>query len=131
MRFLLLIIFLISFIAGCINNNEVPSDIFNREKMQAIMWDMIQADAFTQQFIKKDSLKNPAEENARLQKLIFRIHKVTKEEFYKSYNYYKDHTDLMRTMLDSMLVHAERSRIKPDNRFQRDKLKKFSVNRLK
>jgi len=82
--------------------------------MQAVLWDVIQADAFTTDFIKKDSFKNAAAENLKLQQQIFAIHKVTKADFYKSYDYYKTNTAEFRKIIDSMIVQTERKKnIKP------------------
>jgi len=76
------------------------------------MWDIIGADVFTEQFIKKDSVKNPSMENMKLQNKIFAIHKITKVDFYKSYQYYLAHADQMKIILDSITSKAERDRTK-------------------
>lgn len=59
---------------------------------------------------KKDSLRNPELENAELQNKIFELHKVTRSDYYKSYNYYITQTDIMTVLLDSMIAKAERDR---------------------
>ena len=71
--------------------------------MQNVLWDVLRADAFTYDFVKKDSTKKPEQELAKLQQQIFAIHKISKEEFYKSYEYYKIHPELMQPILDSMI----------------------------
>ena len=78
--------------------------------MQAVLWDIIRVDAFTSNFIKKDSSKNVVAENAKLQKQVFATHKVTEEGFYKSYNYYKKNTMLLKSVLDSMITSANKTR---------------------
>ena len=98
------------FIVGCNNKTSTPSGILGREKMQLVMWDMIRADVYTEQFIKKDSSKNIAIENVKLQNAIFLIHKVTRSQYYKSYDYYISHTDLIRVVLDSMSAKADREK---------------------
>ncbi len=103
---------LLFFILGCSNNQNKYSGIFPKEKMQAVMWDIIGAEVFTEQFIKKDSLKNPLMENMQLQNKIFAIHKITRLDFYKSYDYYLAHADQMRIILDSITAKAERDRTK-------------------
>lgn len=99
-------------ILGCSNNRRKFSGILPKEKMQAVLWDIIGADVFTEQFIKKDSLKTPSIENMQLQNKIFAIHKITKVDFYKSYDYYTAHADQMRIILDSITAKAERDRTK-------------------
>ena len=91
------------FIISCQNKNDIPTGILKPDKMQAILWDVIKADAFTTEFIKKDSAKNTENENLKLQQQIFAIHHVSKENFYKSYNYYKTQTPVLKTILDSMM----------------------------
>jgi hypothetical protein len=103
-------LFILLLIACSCNNR--PKDILPPSKMKAVLWDYIQADTFTTDYISKDSSKNPALENAGLQKTIFNFHHVTKEEFYKSYNYYLKHGNEMQVMLDSIVVQKNRDRQK-------------------
>jgi hypothetical protein len=91
----IIVIILIGCLAGCSNKNGLPSGVLNKDTMQAVLWDVIQSESFTVQFIKKDTLKNPSAENAKLQQQIFAIHKISKEDFYKSYNYYTGHSELI------------------------------------
>lgn len=79
-------------------------------KMQEVMWDMLLADAYTQKYLKHDSTKNEKAENAVLQQKVFQLHKINKEDFYASYEYYNNHPDIMRTILDSINVKAEKGR---------------------
>jgi hypothetical protein len=94
-------------LAGC---NRNTARILPPDKMEAVLWDIIRADVFTQNFVKKDSLRNPVMENLKLQDQVFTKHQVTKTDFYKSYDYYINHSDLMKIILDSMSAKAERDR---------------------
>lgn len=96
------------FLHACSNKDEIPPGVLKPEKMKVVLWDVIKADAFTTLFVKKDSTKNAAAENLKLHQQIFAIHKITKEEFYNSYDYYKTNTPLFKNMLDSMIVNADR-----------------------
>ena len=98
--------------AGCKKKNDLPSGILKNDKMQAVLWDVILAEAYTTQYIKKDSLKNDSLENAKFQQEIFAIHNISKKEFYDSYNYYTVHSELMRSLLDSLTVKGEREKEK-------------------
>lgn len=111
MRIAAFIIF-ISCLAGCKSRDEVPSGILKFDKMQAVLWDVIQAEALTTQFKKKDSLINAPLENVKLQQQIFAEHQTSKEEFYKSYQYYSQRIQVMRSMLDSITTVAERNKYK-------------------
>lgn len=95
---------------SCGSKDEIPETILKPDKMQAVLLDVIKAQAFTDQYIKKDSTKNAEKENLKMQQEIFNIHHVSKEEFYKSYDYYKTHTALFNQMLDSITVQDERNK---------------------
>ena len=97
---------------SCANKDTNLKGILSKEKMQAVMWDIIEADVFIEQFVKKDSSKNAAVENMQLQNKIFTLHKVSRSDFYMSYDYYVEHVNLMKEMLDSMTVIGERNRSK-------------------
>ena len=98
------------FLFSCGDKNAVPSGILKPEKMQIVLWDVLRADAFTFNFITKDSAKIPEAENVKLQQQVFAIHKVSKEEFYKSFEYYKAHPNLMQPILDSLVNKATRDK---------------------
>ena len=83
--------------------------------MQAVLWDVIKADAFTTEVIQKDTAKNAAEENLKLQQQIFTMHHISKNDFYRSFDYYKTHTPVLRVILDSMIVQAGRNRYRTDS----------------
>lgn len=109
MKFLMTVI-LFCCIAGCADKTK--GNLLSLEKMEVVMWDIIGADVFTEQFIKKDSLKKKIAplENVELQNKIFAIHKVSRDDYYKSYEYYVGRADLMKLMLDSISARAERDR---------------------
>ena len=108
MKQLLFCIMLCVTIVACKNKNTSADTIIASDKMEKVLWDIYQADAFTENFQKKDSSKNFKIENTGLQKKIFDLHKVSKESFYKSYQYYSSHPDIMHIMLDSITSKAER-----------------------
>ena len=95
---------------SCRSKSKLPADVLKPDKMRAVLWDVIKADVFTAEFIKKDSSKNAASENLKLQQQIFAIHKISKADFYRSYDYYKAHTEIFKQVMDSMVVRAEKDR---------------------
>jgi hypothetical protein len=101
----IIIILLIGFcVASCKDKNALPAGILSKEKMQAVLWDVINAEAFTNSYIKRDTTKNKnlVLEDAKLQHQVFAINNVTKDEFYTSYDYYRMHPDLLLAVLDSI-----------------------------
>lgn len=108
----------IVFFTSCGNKNKIPSQVLPPNKMEAVLWDVIKAEAFTTQFIKKDSTKKPEIENYKLQQKIFALHHISEKDFYTSYDYYKKNSSLLKNILDSMGVHAQEEKhlkIKPFN----------------
>ena len=103
---------LLLFLISCGDKQVPEGKILSSDKMQSVMWDILQAEAYTDLYLKKDSSKNIYLQNAGLQKKIFLLHKISKEDFYKSYDYYSNHSTDMRILLDSISVKAERNRSK-------------------
>lgn len=96
---------------SCGKKSGVPPGIIQPSQMQLVFWDYIRADALTTQQQKNNNTSHEAiAENVKLQKQVFAIHKVTKEEFYQSLNYYKAHPVLMRTLMDSIVNKANKER---------------------
>lgn len=106
------VFFCLVIFTSCGNKDKVPSDILRPDKMQAVLWDFIKAEAFTYEILKKDSTKNATAENLMLQNKIFTIHRITRNSFYKSYDYYKANPGKMKVMIDSMIIQEERNRYK-------------------
>ncbi len=90
------------------SGSDVPNGILPPEKMQAVLWDFIRADIFANEFVRRDTSKNADIENIRLQQQVFKLHKVTKKEFYDSYDYYLKHQAIMRGMMDTMVNRQQR-----------------------
>ncbi len=91
------------FLFSC-SKRKIPGNVLGMEKMQAVYWDYIQADVFANEFVRRDSSKDMLIESARLQNKVFALHKVSKETFYKSYQYYLGKPLLLKELLDTMLV---------------------------
>jgi hypothetical protein len=84
--------------------------ILEPAKMQAVLWDIIQLEAYSQLIVAPDSVKMNAKKNALLQQKIFFLHGVSKEQYYKSYDFYNARTETMRIILDSITTKADRNR---------------------
>lgn len=99
--------FVLAFVIfACKDDKKLPSGILKQKQMTDVLWDVMRADAYTKNYIAKDSTKNSLAENVKLQQQIFAIHHTTKEEFYTSFAYYKNHTELMKVVLDSVTTKA-------------------------
>ena len=103
MRTGLIIFCFFLFITGCKNKNKVPGGIIQQKKMQSILWDMMRADQFLGDFVlKKDSTLNKKIESIKLYGKVFAIHQISKEQFMKSFSFYKSHPALFKAIMDSL-----------------------------
>lgn len=97
--------------AGCSDKNSVPRGILPRDKMEEVMWDMAQADQYAVLYLSKDSGHiDQKAETLRLYDEVFRLHKITRAEFRKSYHYYLDHPELNQLLFDSVITRGSRAR---------------------
>ena len=88
---------------SCKGKDRVPGDILPEKKMQAILWDMMRADQFLTDFVlNKDTTINKEKESQRFYQQVYSIHKVTKEEFRKSFEFYRSHPSLLKDLMDSI-----------------------------
>ena len=96
---------------SCIDKTKVPSGVLPHEKMEAVMWDVIQSEQYSNSYLTKDSAKLDLKlENLKLYDAVFRLHHVSREEFTKSYQYYMSRADLSETLFDSLLQKGNRLR---------------------
>jgi hypothetical protein len=98
-------------IISCTDRDKVPSGIIPRDKMEKVLWDMIQADQYAALYLVKDSAHiNVKMETLKLYEQVFQLNKVSRDEFKESYLYYLDRPDLTRPMFDSLLAEGNRLR---------------------
>jgi hypothetical protein len=111
------------FFYGCSDKEKKDSSILSEKQMTDVMWDLMRADQFVQDFVMKDSTKNKKEESLRLYEEIFRMHHTTAEQFKKSQAYYQSNPLLFRPIIDSLakkqpiVAYPVRS-LAPDSNFQ-------------
>lgn len=102
---------LILFLASCTTRERIPNGIYDKDKMQAVLWDMLLADRFSAQYLLKDSARmNVKEETFKLYEQVFAVHQTSREAFVKSYRYYLNRPDLTKEIFDSLTSRATRSR---------------------
>lgn len=88
---------------GCGQKREVPAGVLPRVQMQAVLWDLMRADQFLMDYVfRKDSALDKLTESQRYYQYIFAQHKISKEQFEKSFSWYQDHPTIFRALLDSI-----------------------------
>jgi hypothetical protein len=98
--------------AGCSEKDKIPSGVIGKDEMEKIIWDMMLADQYSANYLIKDSARvNVKMETLKLYETVFRLHKVTRDEFRKSFEFYQGRPDITRTMFDSLLAKGNRARM--------------------
>ena len=108
-HFLYCIVF--SVFAGCTpKEKKIPKDILPINKMKLIVWDMTEAGAYAE-YVKekrKDTTIKTTSTASLVQ--VLKLHKISKEDFFKSFNFYQSHPILNKELFDSVNSYAQRQR---------------------
>jgi Domain of unknown function (DUF4296) len=103
MRILFFLLITAVLITGCTKKNRIPSNVLSPAKMQAVLWDMMRADQFLTDYVfARDTSKNKEKESIRMYEQIFVFHKINKEEFTKSFAFYRSHPLHLQVIMDSI-----------------------------
>lgn len=82
-----------------------PRGVLPEEKMKAVLWDLALAGEYINGFVYyKAPSANRAVLNNELLKEIYKVHDITKAQFDKSLDYYKEHPKTLMSMLDSIVA---------------------------
>lgn len=111
-------------VVSCTDKDKIPAGVLPQEKMEKVLWDMIQAERYRETFV-RDSAKDLKKETFTLYAQVFEIHDISKDEFIKSYKFYMSRPDIARTMFDSLATRANRRR---DDLYRPQPLDTASVN---
>ncbi len=95
-----------------------PKGLLTPKQTQKVLWDILKVDAFTKDYILKDSTKDALLENTKMQMQIFAMHKVTKEQFYSSFEYYKTKPEVFNAIMDSITNSASLEKYTEYNKYK-------------
>lgn len=148
---LILLICVAALLLACSDKNKLPKGILPQSEMQAVMWDMIRAADFLNNYVfYRQQNVDKAAESEKWNEKIFQIHHITREQFEASYKYYREHPLLMKAIMDSITritveqpvskpvtdttVATDTTKLKADTQSLQNKLKrmrKLATSRLK
>jgi hypothetical protein len=112
------------------SDREQKKDVLPENEMREVMWDMMRADQYVGSFL-KDSTHNKKDQSIALYEEIFHIHKITREQFKTSYDYYSSRPDLFRPILDSLAKRRiESPHLRPGHPGRKDSLTKPLLHKL-
>jgi hypothetical protein len=113
MRIIFLVFFSSLIILACSRKEKIPANILPPEKMQSVLWDMIGAGEYITTFVVVRDSVDKEFESLKLYEEVLRMHNVTREQFKKSFAWYRGQPVLMKRMIDTLSKRA--SRLAPPN----------------
>lgn len=93
---------------SCVEKNKIPVEIIQPEKMQKILWEVIQAQTLSSQISQKDSTVNEVAETKVLTHKVFELNKIDSVKFDQSYSWYTNHPDILLMVFDSLNKRNQR-----------------------
>ncbi len=103
MKYLLSIGIGLLLLGSCTNKEKLPKNIMDKEKMEVVLWGLMQVDQYLMDFVfNKDTSLDKFEEYTRRYQDVFQIHQTNKEEFSRSFDYYRAHPALIKEVFDSI-----------------------------
>lgn len=95
---------------ACHQDNSLGKKIIKEDTMRIILWEMMQAEGWTEIRSYKDSTLPKAKENARIYTTILKQHGISREAFLKTYDYYVMHPDEYKILMDTLYHQEERKK---------------------
>ena len=103
--------------AACVpEDKKLPKDILPIDKMKLIVWDLTQAGSYAVTLQSKDS--NQKAPNTAYFAAVLKMHHISKNDFFKSFNFYQSHPLLNKQLFDSVSAYAESQRGKMYQKYQ-------------
>lgn len=102
------------FFVSCNQSKKQQTNIIAPDKMKLVFWDYLRANEYAFEILKKDKSVNDTIINIQLQNSIFSHYKISRTEFYNSYNYYTKNSNLLVPILDSIIAKHENTRVEFD-----------------
>lgn len=87
---------------ACNNEGKIPKGVLPKEKMEAVLWDLMRADEMVNLQYSKDTSVNRFDSSTRLYQQVFKLHGTDKATFQKSFKYYQSRPDLFKPVFDSL-----------------------------
>ena len=104
----LLMFILASVLLSCGSSSDRPDDVLPPKEMQAVLWDIIQADELVTYQSELDTTVDRKGKSIELYNQILHIHKVSEPQFKRSMAFYQKNPKELKVVLDSLRTVSER-----------------------
>ena len=88
--------------------DRMPKNILPQNKMQQVLWDLTRADELVNYQASMDTSFKRKEKSVQLYGRVFRIHKITEQDFRQSFAWYQKNPEQLKIALDSIRNRSER-----------------------
>lgn len=99
--------FLLLMLLAC-NDNKLPKGVLKPDKMQRVLYDVMQADELVNLKYTADTSLNRLSQSVELYQAVFKIHRISGDDFKRSFTYYQNHPELLKPILDSLQKTTQR-----------------------
>ncbi len=87
---------------GCQSKNNTPGGTISEKEMRLIIADLMKADQFLANYAFKDTVSDKIQERYKLYQQVLDIHHVSKDNFWKSFSYYKKNPGQFGELMESI-----------------------------
>ena len=84
-----------------------PKDLIKEKEMVLVIWDMSLAEEFVTTYVMKDSSKVKDDEIQKQYAKVFAYHHINRDQFTRSFNYYRSDPQMFKRLMDSSEVYAK------------------------
>jgi hypothetical protein len=95
---------------SCTAKTSIPKDVLHPKEMRSIVWDILQADELASQNKQNDTTINLKSESFRLYDQVFALHKISRQQYYKSYQFYQEHPDLYKSLMEDVKKFSQQKK---------------------
>src|SRR5829696_1065654 len=105
--------FLLSVLMFSCSGESIPKGVFPKEKMSAVLYDIILADEWVDFKKMQDSTYMNFSKRAAIYDSIFQIHAIKKEQYQTSIRYYQSRPDFLKEIFESLKKKTDTTVAKP------------------
>ncbi|MBS1918932.1 MAG: DUF4296 domain-containing protein [Bacteroidetes bacterium] len=114
----------LAFLVFSCSGKKTPNGVLTQKEMVAVLWDMFRVDEFlTGYVLPADSMLNKKDQTIGYYEEVFKLHKIDKTTFQKSFTFYKNHPILMQEVLDSLNTRSTSPEFEQDKPVIKDSIR--------
>lgn len=110
MKRIIFFVLVLIFVAFSCKNGKSKKVVLPLDSMKVVMFDFLVADQWNTIRMATDTIFLKSKSNLKSFQQVLAVHHITKEVFDSSLNYYEQHPDIFKTLIDSVNVYGSRLR---------------------